>query len=502
MDSNLMSCPTCGHAVSNAAGACAYCGSIISVGEQKEQTNDQIAAEETKPTESATPLLSAEMLPEADMSDETDMTRDAVEEPFEPMPTQETLAEPAAVESPEPEPEAESPADIATTEGESRLEFVSPEKEQALAPDPDPFRQSPDSESNFETASTEAAEPEAVSLSEPAPAGHYMLENEAAAVEKSLSAEDTGQTDDERTQAESGPEEDPLSPQAGGVDLATEGPVESETPGAEILESESLGDTILLEPADEVQTPVKKSPDKVKERAKMPAPKPTKTAKAGFDAPAAENKRQADVLKIVKGAQEMAAAIEKQKEKTAEVENLSDKRVEADKIQELKKQKAALAKAQAKKKQKLLLAKAAALKRKKAAEAKAQALKKQSESQSAIETAKNKEFAAAGPRQADTPTDIARPLEVNSKMLNLLKKYEGQAIGINYDNSAEIKEALLEGANSDYFSVFVRDKNLQYNYPLKSILTVIEGKDGVDGGNSKQPTKFNAVIKVYPLVLF
>ena len=87
-------------------------------------------------------------------------------------------------------------------------------------------------------------------------------------------------------------------------------------------------------------------------------------------------------------------------------------------------------------------------------------------------------------------------------MQDLLKKYEGQAIGINYDNSAEIREAFLEKANGEYFSVFVKDKKLHYSYPLKSILTVIEGKDGVDTGNSKQAQKFNAVIKVYPLVLF
>ena len=93
-------------------------------------------------------------------------------------------------------------------------------------------------------------------------------------------------------------------------------------------------------------------------------------------------------------------------------------------------------------------------------------------------------------------------LEIKSRMQELLKKYEGQAIGINYDNSAEIREALLENTNSEYFSVFVKDKQLHYSYPLKTILTVIEGKDGVETGSSKPPQKFNAVVKVYPLVLF
>ena len=87
-------------------------------------------------------------------------------------------------------------------------------------------------------------------------------------------------------------------------------------------------------------------------------------------------------------------------------------------------------------------------------------------------------------------------------MQSLLEKYKDQAIGINYDNSADIREARLVEANGEFFSVYVKDKKLHYSYPLKTILTVIEGEDGVNTGDSKQPVKFNAVIKVYPLVLF
>jgi len=90
----------------------------------------------------------------------------------------------------------------------------------------------------------------------------------------------------------------------------------------------------------------------------------------------------------------------------------------------------------------------------------------------------------------------------STRMLGLLKKYEGQAIGINYDNSAEIKEAELVEANDEFFSVFVKDQGLNYSHPLNTILTIIEGKDGVGTGKPEQNGKFNAVIKVYPLVLF
>ena len=92
--------------------------------------------------------------------------------------------------------------------------------------------------------------------------------------------------------------------------------------------------------------------------------------------------------------------------------------------------------------------------------------------------------------------------EASSKVKDLLDKYQGQSIGINYDNSAEIREAQLVEANGEYFSVFVNDKSLHYTYPLKTILTIIEGKDGVEAGDSPKISKFNAVIKVYPLVFF
>jgi hypothetical protein len=48
----------------------------------------------------------------------------------------------------------------------------------------------------------------------------------------------------------------------------------------------------------------------------------------------------------------------------------------------------------------------------------------------------------------------------------------------------------------------VKDKKLQYSYPLKSILTIIEGQEGVETGLDDKKLKFDAVIKVYPLVSF
>ena len=195
-----------------------------------------------------------------------------------------------------------------------------------------------------------------------------------------------------------------------------------------------------------------------------------------------------EALKTEKASQNKAGAQKKQKA-------VADAKA-------LKKQKAALVKAKALKIKKLKLAKAQALKKKKLQLAKAQALKKQKAAQAAIAAANTEVAAGSKSRDADNPNTVIKSMDTNTKMLGLLKKYEGQAIGINYDNSADIKEAQLVEANNEFFSVFVKEKELSYNHPLKTVLTIIEGQDGVETGESDQKTKFKAVVKVYPLVLF
>jgi len=176
-------------------------------------------------------------------------------------------------------------------------------------------------------------------------------------------------------------------------------------------------------------------------------------------------------------------------ESVAETQKENRQKADLAKAQALKNQKAALAKALAQKKQKLAQAKAAALKRKKAAQAKAQA---------EIEAAK---------REVSVVAEAAKP-KLNTGMAagtgipRILEKYKGRIIGINYDNSADIREAQLVEANAEYFSVFVKDQKLRFSNPIDAVLTVIESKDGVDIRGSKQSKKFIAVIKVYPLVLF
>jgi len=204
-------------------------------------------------------------------------------------------------------------------------------------------------------------------------------------------------------------------------------------------------------------------------------------------------KAKQDALKKQQEAQAKAEALEK--EKAAQAVALKKKRLAQ--AQALKKQKAAQAKAETLKKRKEALAKARASKTQRATQARADALKKQIEAQIEAEISSQEVQCASG-----MTTAAAGSMNHYERLLGLLKRYKGKAIGINYDNSAEIREAELVEANEEFFSVRVKDKKLQYSYPLKTILTIVEGQEGVETGEGDKKATFDAVIKVYPLVLF
>lgn len=202
-------------------------------------------------------------------------------------------------------------------------------------------------------------------------------------------------------------------------------------------------------------------------------------------------KAKQDALKKQQEAQAKVEALEK--EKAAQVVALKKKKLAQ--VQALKKQKAAQAKAEALKKKKEALAKAQVSKKQEATRSRADALKKQRAAQAMAEASSQEvQHASTQPAAAGTSN--------YERLLGLLKRYKGKAIGINYDNSSEIREAELVEANEEFFSVRVKDKKLQYSYPLKTILTIVEGQEGVETGEGDKKAKFDAVIKVYPLVLF
>ncbi len=470
MESNLMNCQTCGHSVSSAAGACAYCGAIMSEGEQNQLTDENIVAQESRATESAAPLPQEEAPSAAEMSDEVIETSAAAKEQSDADRSKQLPEVQAPVDSSEVETEAVLETDNEPVPVVEAVDGKFPEYEQKVESEPEISQQLPDVKDDSDIALTEAV----------------MLE----------SSPHTGLGDAlELMQGANESETETLPLPENPVPANQEG-VQTESVADEIQVSEVSEDTILLDISDEVELP----PAHLRvETAKMKSPASAgETEAKPVDLSAEAQPIPAEILKIEKAARDMAAAIEKQKASVLDTKR-AKKTAEA-KDQALKQQKAALAKDRSQKKQKMILAKAAALKRKKAAQAKAQALKRQKADQVAIEPAIMEKVAAANIHFEGSQPKVNQGLQTSNKMQGLLEKYKGQAIGINYDNSAEIREAQLVEANGDFFSVFVEDQKLHYSYPLKTILTVIEGQDGVDTGYSEQPDKFNVVIKVYPLV--
>lgn len=481
MDKNLRSCSKCGHIISETAESCTYCGTVVSSGESPPQP------EETQPK----------------------------------------ISEPAA--------QAGSGAQNPLSDVDDQIDYQLPDEELIVALDTEEMAKDPAQTSGADTVAAEIKEPELK------PDTSFDLDDivdlelhaaEAAAEAIPLAG---------RVSAKAASDNSPGLPETPVLEVSGEDPSESETLGADILElveveasapesarnqasetatssdepdveqkvepapdplpdgsdnDEGELEALLLTSDDEVQLGTQSLPADVEEAVETGASeKPVELAALAAGAAAisddssesGEARAKAEVIRTQTEAQASVGALK--------IEKASQELVEAQ-----KKQKADIAKAL--KMKKLKLAQVQALQRKKAAILKARALKKQKEAQAGIEKA-NKEMATGSNSQkVDTPKMIIQRMEANTKILGLLKKYEGQVIGINYDNSADIKEAELVEANDEFFSVFVKDQELKYSHPLKTILTIIEGKDGVGTGTPDQKTKFNAVIKVYPLVLF
>lgn len=533
MDSNLMSCPTCGHSVSHGAGACTYCGAIVDESGQPPQADNTDIGEQAQVTASPPPLPHQQTAAVGEMPDETGGNPLAAPEQSESDAPQQTADSPApektvkpATEAPDAAPAAEKTAEPATeapaasptadtssepaaeAQDDSLEEWTSIDAGEESNPgvaDSDlttaaqngPLNQTREDESEIDLI--EAVETESAIDAAAAPAAGEREDLHEPGAEATQITDNVIPLTRPENQTETVADASESSPETEAADKSAEDTGAPETAGetqAEPVEMDAT-EQKTANPSTAEKTPSleKTAQEAGAEPVKDNAPK-NKTDIAPDATWGATSKSSGDTIILeVENEVEPAAAGSPDKtqdpaqsETRAEGEKKNKAKADLAKAQALKKQKAALAKAQALKKQKLALAKAAVLKRKKAMQARSQA---------DIETPKKK-----GPAAAAAPPQVDPGPEANSRMQTLLEKYKGRVIGINFDNSADIKKAQLVEANADYFSVFVKDQNLKYSYPLKAILSIIEGKDGVDVGGSKQPQKFIAVIKVYPMVLF
>ncbi len=508
METDQLSCAKCGHLLKEGAEACAYCGTAAASADTSPQPDEnspapanQAAEQSAVSTEDAPPALETTVASASAPAAASEAGPPSQSQPEETRQVIEESAAEVASGDLDSAPKADDQVDLQPPGEELIVEFdneAAPKPEQPSAAD---------------KGSAETAKPAA----EVTMGGTVDLKQKAA----------EGTADviplAEKATAKAASEDPPELPQSPVLEENAEASSESETLGADILElvedeaaqPESIQDQSSGDPAPAVEKAAEKAPgltpdDSGTGNEDIDAILLTSDEEVQSETPSAtKDTKHALKPPEVNGPVELAPSASEGTAKTADSPASDDAQTKAEAIQAqtdaqaslaaakiekaARNKKAALAKAQALKQKKLKLAKAQALKKKKLKLAKAQALKKQKEAQA--------DSATAG-KAAATGAYMVPSMEANTHLLGMLKKYEGQTIGINYDNSAEIKAAELVATNAEFFSVFVKDQNLTYCHPLKTILTVIEGKDGVETGNPEHKAKFNAVVKVYPLVLF
>ncbi len=512
MEENQITCPQCGLVNNILADACVQCGIIFvkdpakkaAAAVQNEENRKSMetveaAQEETQPSEALdTPVN--ETIKRPDPHEDTVEIRVPKRDENPPI----DAASPDAEISEPDEPKDENTAEIELEAIETAMEAVTePTGAESIMSTGAKADEPPkaEAEETVEKADDTSSDPqkEAKPSDDADTAVAAKKDSQDSKVDEPLAKD----SKDERLAADSSPQS-AISPESEKKHSAPAAPAESEAADQQVAElvkadddSKLKADVKAAEAQNQTEVSSEVAPDEnaaagTETLTDAPPSQESTPEKAEVDAQAKQEEQKARQEALVKQQEALLKAEALKKEEAAKA-----------KAAELKKKKIAKAKAEALKKQKAAQAKAEALKKKKAAQAKALALKKQKQTWAKADALRKQKAAQAKAEESAETVEVAAPGQSNYvKLLGLLKRYKGKAIGINYDNSAEIKEAELVEANEEFFSVMVKEKKVQYSYPLKTILTIIEGEQGVETGEDDKKAKFDAVIKVYPLVLF
>ena len=192
-----------------------------------------------------------------------------------------------------------------------------------------------------------------------------------------------------------------------------------------------------------------------------------------------------------------AEFLAKKKEEEEKAEFLAKKKEEEERAEDLRRQKEEEERAEALRRQKEEEEQAEALRKQKEEEERAEELRKQKEEEERAEELRKQKEEEEKKEFQKRVEDITKVLKPRPKIKDLLKKYEGQAIGINYNSPSEIKSADLIKVGEDFFSIFITDDKLIKSYPLINIMSVIEKVNGVSPGNMEEKAEFSFVIQVY-----
>jgi hypothetical protein len=502
MDANEITCPKCGHLNNYISEGCVKCGIIFSKyfemqNQQQEPSLAEVNVEPGKENESLaaeSPLISESVVPAMAPADENAQAATEISQPVPEVPA------PVEVKPEETHPQPVSEISMGVIEMPIDALAEMPEHGQPIAPEiaPNDKDEQALDKAGDETAGTESPADAAPVLNEVQTADQASVQETEAQVTREAPSEPISLPAKSEATAQIADLVEPVKPETEIKPKSESGetvPIKAVDPVKENETAKNDGVSTPIKDENKVEGPEKEA--QLEDEEEILLEEVAEPVKAEAKTDKTEENAKVELLKKQKAALAKAEADKKKKEDRAKAVVLKKQKLA--KLEALKKQKAAQAKAL--KKKKAELAKAAALKKQKAG-VRAAALKKQKASQAAVERRSKLTQAAVKAPPAKRPTVMGKGIESNLKIMGLLKKYEGKTIGINYDNSADIKEAELVEANDEFFSVAVKDKKLQYSYPLQTLLSLVEGEDGVEAEESESKAKFSAVIKVYPLVLF
>lgn len=214
--------------------------------------------------------------------------------------------------------------------------------------------------------------------------------------------------------------------------------------------------------------------------------------------------KEAETLRL------QTAALQKEKQAYEKAETAKKEQLEQARLEALQKIEAAREKMIALEEEALALRKEAETLKKEKADLAAEAARrkardeKEAEQRRQVEKEARERAAALEQERRDAEKRMAAILKTvvpKPTMKELLKKYEGEPVGINFDDPAEIKGARLAKVNEDHFSIIVPENELVHSYPYSDILSIVEGADGVPIDTSDETPTYPVVIRVMHLMV-
>ena len=208
-------------------------------------------------------------------------------------------------------------------------------------------------------------------------------------------------------------------------------------------------------------------------------------------------REEAETLKKEKIEKEKADILKKEKEEKEQNDARQREEEDQKRIQALHSETEALkSEAEVLKKEKEALEKADGLRKEKEEKEKTEALEKEKQEQDKAEVVRKERE-----DQKKRMETILKILVPQPNYVALLKKYEGEEIGVNFDDPAEIRSARLAKVNEDHFSILNMENELLYSYSFANIVSVVEAMDGVPVETSGQKVTYPIVVRVLHLMV-